>query len=511
MYSERKDNFSVKDIIVQILCILLFVFLLLWLFPTKSFIKNNVNGNSYLSDNEQIVDTIFNYNVQTMKEAAIGYYTTSRLPINIGDTDIMTLRDMLSEKLILSFLDSNNKQCDLDNSYVQITKQADEYVLKVNLVCPASKSDYILVHLGCYDYCKGSICEKKTTTTNKSKKSNSSVKVDVNNNNKVEVNTQSNRVDVDQSISNNINVDANNSVVDINITNNNNTVINQDNRTVVNTPVISVTRYQYSKDLQNCNWSAWSDWTTKELKSSSTVEVDTKTEKEFDETKGDTTTPICKSSSATLTNKNKSCTITNSSLVSKVCPSGYEYNSSYGKCVSTTANSSVLKSSTSAGTWSTPKRAVYSSAQTTTSTTKYEYVSIVYGVDSCDGCKYSINYIYNVSTYTAGKTTYSCSDSSYKLINNKCYHTTSYDNGCSNSKYTYTNGTCEYTVDSICPSGYTKNSKGTKCVKDGEYVNVKYYRSRTYTCETVTVYEYSESSYDTALISQGYKYTGKSF
>ena len=172
MYNERKDTFSVKDIIVQVLCILLFIFLLLWLFPTKSFIKKNTNS-TYASDgstvtvegSEQIADTIFNFNVQTMKEAAISYYTTSRLPKKVGDKDTMSLRKMLNEKLLLSFLDSDNKQCDLDNSYVQITKLSDEYTLKVNLVCPASKSDYIVVHLGCYDYCKGNVCEKKVTPT----------------------------------------------------------------------------------------------------------------------------------------------------------------------------------------------------------------------------------------------------------------------------------------------------------------------------------------------------------
>ena len=36
MYEERKDKFSVRDLVLQILVIALFVFILLWLFPTKS-------------------------------------------------------------------------------------------------------------------------------------------------------------------------------------------------------------------------------------------------------------------------------------------------------------------------------------------------------------------------------------------------------------------------------------------------------------------------------------------
>ena len=236
MYNERKDTFSVKDIIVQVLCILLFVFLLLWLFPTKSFIKKNYNGTYSSSDStvnveesEQVVDAIFNFNVQTMKEAAISYYTTSRLPAKVGDTDTMSLRKMLSEKLILSFLDSDNKQCDLDNSYVQITKLSDEYTLKVNLVCPASKSDYIIVHLGCYDYCKGNVCEKKTTTTTKTK----TYKCKIDGNVYWGSNyTKVTKAEYEKQCKGNTNTNTN---TNINVNNNNKTEVNQTNNTTNNT------------------------------------------------------------------------------------------------------------------------------------------------------------------------------------------------------------------------------------------------------------------------------------
>ena len=98
-----------------------------------------------------------------MKEAAISYYTTPRLPEKIGDEKKMTLADMLKNNLILSFADSKGKQCDLLDSYVSITKMSDEYILKVNLKC-SEQEDYILVHLGCYNYCDDGICEKKEET-----------------------------------------------------------------------------------------------------------------------------------------------------------------------------------------------------------------------------------------------------------------------------------------------------------------------------------------------------------
>ena len=164
MYEERRDKFSIKDILIQVLFVAIFIFLLMWLFPMKKDVKNALKNLNIENPNLQpLYDQIFNNNVQTMKEAAISYYTTPRLPEKIGDEKKMTLADMLKNNLILSFADSKGKQCDLLESYVSITKMSDEYILKVNLKC-SEQEDYILVHLGCYNYCDGGICEKKEET-----------------------------------------------------------------------------------------------------------------------------------------------------------------------------------------------------------------------------------------------------------------------------------------------------------------------------------------------------------
>ena len=89
MYNERKDSFSIKGLIVQILFIVLFVFILIWLFPTKSYVDKDVGNHN--QDFDVLTNRIFNENLQIMKEAAISYYTTSRLPKNINDVETMTL------------------------------------------------------------------------------------------------------------------------------------------------------------------------------------------------------------------------------------------------------------------------------------------------------------------------------------------------------------------------------------------------------------------------------------
>ena len=169
MYDERKERFSIRDLIIQVLFVAVFVFLLLWLFPMKGDVKNSVAG-SVKETIAPLYDQIFNQNVTSMKEAAISYYTTPRLPKNVGDEEKMTLGEMLSENIILPFVDSKGKQCDLNESYVSITKMNDEYIMKINLKC-SNQEDYLLVHLGCYNYCDGDVCEKKeeTTTTTKPK------------------------------------------------------------------------------------------------------------------------------------------------------------------------------------------------------------------------------------------------------------------------------------------------------------------------------------------------------
>ena len=133
------------DIIVKLILIIVFVLLLVWLMP-----KNNVTG---------INDAVFRNNVDTMKDAAKSYYTKDRLPVNVGESSRLTLKQMIDKKMLLEFTDKNGKTCNTDSSYVEITKLSDsEYVLKVQLNCDGQQ-DYILETIGCYNVCKDGKCE----------------------------------------------------------------------------------------------------------------------------------------------------------------------------------------------------------------------------------------------------------------------------------------------------------------------------------------------------------------
>ena len=161
MYEERRETFSIKDIFLQLLFIILLVFILIWLFPTKGYLEKRLDG---IQDNlKPLYTRLFTDNIITMKEAARSYFTTPRLPQNVGDKVTMTLAEMYDKSLLLELIDSNNNACDANKSYVELTKVEDEYELKVTLSC-SDKEAYIIEHLGCYDYCEGTICAKKEET-----------------------------------------------------------------------------------------------------------------------------------------------------------------------------------------------------------------------------------------------------------------------------------------------------------------------------------------------------------
>ena len=48
MYEERKNSMSFKDVILQLMLVVLFVLIMIWLFPTKNYLKDNFVGKEEL-------------------------------------------------------------------------------------------------------------------------------------------------------------------------------------------------------------------------------------------------------------------------------------------------------------------------------------------------------------------------------------------------------------------------------------------------------------------------------
>ena len=172
MYAEDYENrgFPFRNFLLKLILVIVFALILVWFLPKfiqPKIVQQNCAGEKKASTAEcssdafkALTSQIFQDNLDKMKEAAVSYYTNDRLPVEPGDKDKMTLKDMIEKKIILELYDKNNKKVDEEASYVEITKMDNEYLLKVNIK-DSEKEDYILVHLGCYNYCKSLLCEKE--------------------------------------------------------------------------------------------------------------------------------------------------------------------------------------------------------------------------------------------------------------------------------------------------------------------------------------------------------------
>lgn len=157
MYTEERKGSLLKEFLLKLVLIIIFVLLLIWLVPWP-------NVDSYIDALNPLKSQIFNSNIQEMKDAAILYFTEERLPENVGDKKTLTLQQMLDLKLLIPFVDKDGNSCDVTASYVTIEKQETEYLMKVNLKC-GEEENYILVHIGCYAYCTTYVCEKEEEVT----------------------------------------------------------------------------------------------------------------------------------------------------------------------------------------------------------------------------------------------------------------------------------------------------------------------------------------------------------
>ena len=180
---SKKGGFATTAVLASLAAILLLVAIFVFLLEkinqeNKTTKESNERSSSLVTDNEKkegecnnsetcnttvecnSKEQIFRDNLREIKDAAVSYFTNERLPQKIGQKATISLGKMQDEKLVLSVIDSNKKTCDTSKSYVEVTKEKNEYVMKINLSC-SDMEDYIIIHLGCYDYCKDNICEKK--------------------------------------------------------------------------------------------------------------------------------------------------------------------------------------------------------------------------------------------------------------------------------------------------------------------------------------------------------------
>ena len=482
METER-NGFSIIGFIAQVLVILLFVFVLMWLFPTKSYIENNA-GSTSNSSNTATNELLFNQNLLSMKDAGREYFTVSRMPSKNGKSVKLTLEEMINKSLVVELIDGNGKKCDTAASYIEVTKINDEYEMIVSLTC-SDVTKTIKTVIGCYDYCQDDICEKddeeeivqtlyqyKKTTEGSSKWSDWSNwtkdKVVATDNKKVETKTENEKTGTKTETTDALVNTTYSCPEGYSLSSDNKTCSKQTSNTETIASTAKVTYscpsgYNLSNDKTKCNKSTTSykdkvavyaceneDYTlsgktcTKTLTKVATPHVDVS----FSCASGacQTITKIdyyyCSDKSYKLSGKTCTKTLTEDAIISSyTCPTGYKMNSAQTTCYKTT-NSSV----------------------SSTATTNY----------SCP-----TNYVLAADKKTCSLVTSNTLKADV-IVNNT---------------YSCTVGTL---------------NKDNKCETIVDvYEDVTYYRFKTFTkTPAKTSTKWSVSNNDKSLINQGYKYTG---
>ena len=119
-------------------------------------------------DNTMLTQQTYINNITLMKDAGFEYFSGSRLPQEIGDSERISLDEMLARNLLPEILDEEGNSCNTGDSYIEATKTLDnEYEMSVYLSCN-NKSDYIVTSISdveCVD-CNVIVSDNTNNKTN---------------------------------------------------------------------------------------------------------------------------------------------------------------------------------------------------------------------------------------------------------------------------------------------------------------------------------------------------------
>ena len=446
----------IKRFLLGILLIAVVIFILLWLFPTKSSL------NPLLQD-------VFRRNIESMRDAGDKYFTNERMPKKVGDTVRITLGEMLEKKLLLPFTDKNGKYCSNTKSYIEVTKKDNEYEMKVYLSCPTEEA-FIIVPLGCTDRCQD--CKEETKEI---KETNQPTTV-INTKKTWEYEFQkeiSTKQLIGYDCPTGYKQDPNNKQMCYKDSTKIVETKAEENKKTYTEDVITNTTYKYlySKTTGK-KYSEWSDWSADKVYTENDNIIWGEQELVHNAKNGYSKKTI----TTTKYDKNKPIyQITNDNVIGTykqyLC-SSYTY-----------FKDSETSKTYQTGSWNYKNTITLEYVPSDTNTTKYVYVGMDY--DKCsDTCTLKPYYIYKVYTRTITEE----SRTSEQL-----------------------SAVCNVEEKTINVYGMKKTFVGYLAdqVKEVKYTYYYHTKTRTITEEGKTTEKWSNSPKDTSLIKDGYTYTGK--
>lgn len=235
MYTEEniKGRFPLRDVLLKVMIVIIFIILIL-------FVIAKVVLSSDTKKSTSNYDEVFSENLKAMEEVAYTYFTEDKLPTEVGANNQLTLRQMFNLNLLNAFTDADGKACDVNDSYIRITKNDDDYTLKVNLKCE-DKEDYLLTKVNTYEYCENDICPRDASLEKEDETD--------------EEEEVTKEVEITEEVPDNSNTSISSSTSSSNAGNSN-------NETSISPPKVKEVMYEYKKETVAVlsNWSSWSGW-----------------------------------------------------------------------------------------------------------------------------------------------------------------------------------------------------------------------------------------------------------
>lgn len=154
MYEDDKIEINWVKIIVRVVIAFLVLILVVKLISMFMGTRNQKDESTVMEENLKYLDNF-----------AKDYFKGDLLPKNIGESNKISLDNLINRDLIKNIKDNKNDKCDYENSYISVTKLEKEYQIKSFLVCNKVE-DYT------NSYIKNdtNITIKPTTTTTTTKK-----------------------------------------------------------------------------------------------------------------------------------------------------------------------------------------------------------------------------------------------------------------------------------------------------------------------------------------------------
>lgn len=149
---NNQKGYTFVDFLIQLIFVVLFVIVLVWLFPTKDYLKNNFNEIEFYEKDTDVSDSTFVNNINNVLEASKSYFGYNvSLPEDLGEEKTITLGELVNEHVIIMPKDKKGKTCSADSTST-ITKTNFGYSIKVTLTC-GEQTDYIVRSVGCDPFC----------------------------------------------------------------------------------------------------------------------------------------------------------------------------------------------------------------------------------------------------------------------------------------------------------------------------------------------------------------------